>query len=466
MKSQVVIVGAGPAGVMAAFEAVKYGCHVTLIDESPRIGGQIYRQAANGIAKRTNIVQKEQDRKKILMAAFEQISDRIDFLPEATAYAAFPGPELHVTQHNHSFVFQPKVLILATGVSEYTVPFSGWTLPGVMFAGGVQALMKEYGVCAGKQALVAGAGPLSIAVGAQLVEANAKVQAIALLNPLSDMTAKPFSLWAGRQMIREGFTYLKKLKRSGVPTLNRWRVIRAHGKDCLKAVTLGKMIRNGQAVPNTEKTIQCDLLAVNYGFSSNSELARMFGIEVVFNPEFGGWIPQLDVFGGTTAKGVLIAGDCGGVLGGVAAAARGSIAGATAAKKFCGKAVDQTTLTAAFAELKRHQLFQKAVRKTLHIPFEVYELLDPETHICRCEGVSLERLQQSIDEGHHTINAIKRNTRAGMGRCGGRVCLRSVAALLNEKRKLTEIEPMTARPVARPVTLGSIANQSNCEGQG
>ena len=170
----IVIIGAGPAGMAAAHEAVSRGCQVTVADEAIRPGGQIYRQSPKTLGPSTVGLPAERARKHELLEAFASVLDRIDYRPQTTAYALFPGPQVHLAHASASEILTPKAVIVASGVGERVVPFPGWTLPGVLYAGGVQALMKANQIRAGDRIVVAGTGPLPVAVAAQLVEAGAR----------------------------------------------------------------------------------------------------------------------------------------------------------------------------------------------------------------------------------------------------------------------------------------------------
>ncbi len=455
----VAVVGAGPAGLAAACEAHRRGCRVTLIDEAPRPGGQIYRQAPPGLGVPRIALAGEQRRKEALLSAFRAAAGGIEYHPLTTAYAVFPGPELHVATEERARILRPAALVLATGVSERGVPFPGWTLPGVLYAGGVQATLKGQGVRAGDRVAVIGTGPLPLAVAAQLTAAGAEVRCLALLHPLHRMARQPRALWAGRAIVREGFAYLRTLRRAKVPLLQGWVPLRAEGDGRVEALRLARHDGSGRAVAGHERRVPVDLVAFNYGFSVNSELACMAGAEITFDLARGGWIPQADEYGATAAPGVFIAGDGAGLRGALVAAAEGRIVGAAAAARARGETPEalRTGLAAAFADRSRHLAFQAAVRRTLELPPGVWEWPEADTVVCRCEGVTCARLAQAIAHGHAHLDAIKRNTRAGMGWCGGRTCLQAVAALLHRGQPPPCAQPMRSRPPVRPVPLGAIA---------
>jgi NADPH-dependent 2,4-dienoyl-CoA reductase/sulfur reductase-like enzyme len=462
-RPRVAVVGAGPAGLMAAREACLRGCAVTLVDEAPRPGGQIYRQPAPGLGAAPVGLAGELARKRKVLDAFAEVVEDVDYRPGTTAYAVFEGPELHLARDDVSEAICPDALILATGVSERAVPFPGWTLPGVVYAGGLQALMKAQGLRAGDRVAVVGTGPLPVAVAAQLVEAGAEVACVALLTPLNRMARKPLALWSGRAVLWEGFRYLRLLRAAGVPLLNGWAPLKAEGQDRVERLTVARHDGSGRPIAESARVFEVDTVAMNFGFTANSELARMAGAETRFDLARGGWVPLADEFGRTSAPGVLVAGDGAGLRGALVAAAEGRIAGAAAAAQAFGRRAedDAGTLAGAFAERSRHEGFQEAVRLTLELPDGVWDWAGADTSICRCEGVTRGRLERALADRHASVDAVKRNTRAGMGWCGGRTCLATVAAIAARQRPDWAPHAMTPRPLARPVPLGALARRTS-----
>lgn len=462
MALRVAIVGAGPAGMCAAIEAHRRGSRVTLIDEAPRAGGQIYRQSAVDSEVAVGLP-GELDRKRSLLANFNAIAQQIDYRPAHTAHALFHGPELHVSNDQSSTSLKPDVVVLATGVSERAVPFPGWTLPGVVYAGAAQSLLKSQGIRVGNRVAVAGAGPLPIAVAAQLAEAGVEVAGVATLHPVRSIFMHPFSLWAGRTVVKEGWQYLKILRRHGVELLSRTVPLRVDGNQSVESIQLIEHDGTGRPLPGSEKRIDCDVLAVNYGFTANSELANMAGSRFQYIPEQGGWVPVTDGYCRTSVSGLLVAGDGARLRGAWVAQAEGTIAGAVASCYYDERALGRLDeeLAGAFRQRKQHEAFQRAVRRSLRLPDGVWGWADEETVVCRCECVKLQRIQQAIADGHLSLNGIKRNTRVGMGWCGGRMCMQNVAAYINSGRATVDMEPMTPRPLARPVSLKALRNQES-----
>lgn len=458
MRRSIVVVGAGPAGMAAAIEAATRGCDVTVLDESARPGGQIYRQADSRLEGSEFAVRTELARKKALLHRFDEAVRQMDYRPRTVAYAAFRNGEIHVTVGDRTEALTPDAVILATGMRERAVAFPGWTLPGVMFAGGAQAFLKSQRVAPGKTAVVAGCGPLPIVVASQLTRAGVKVAALASLRSTRAMLRDPSGLWHGRDIVSEGLRYEWTLLRARVPRWTGFVPVRALGSDCLEAVRFARVDKRGQVVSGTVREVACDLLAINYGFVANAELAAMAGARMRHDPDAGLWLPETDEQGRTSLPWLYAAGDMAGLRGALIAESEGTIVGAAAALGPRTEAASGA-LSEALASRRRYGAFQRAVRETLRVPSTLWRATTDDTVVCRCENVRFSEIRGALDGGHQSLNAIKRNTRAGMGWCGGRMCLHSVAALAELHAGIAPANMMTPRPLARPVAFAALAQQ-------
>jgi NADPH-dependent 2,4-dienoyl-CoA reductase/sulfur reductase-like enzyme len=458
----ILVVGGGPAGMAAAIEASQRGCRVMLVDEAVRPGGQIYRQADPALQVAEHAEATELLRKHRLLERFHAALPRIDYRAGTSVYAIFPNGEAHFAKDERTEVVRPDAIVLATGVRELAIPFPGWTIPGVMFAGGAQAMLKSQGVLPGRKAVIAGCGPLPIVVAAQLARAGVEIRGLASLRPLASMLRSPSALWHGREALREGIRYARTVRRQGVPLMTGSVPVRAIGKDRLEAVVLARVDAAGCVVARTEREIGCDLLAVNYGFVANSELAAMAGARMRYRPVMGGWLPEVDEVGRTSVPGLFAAGDGAGLRGAFVAESEGSIVGAAAALPVDAandSLPGDARLAEAHARRRRHLAFQAALRATLDLPRELWRLVTDETIVCRCESVRFGEIRSALDNGHRSLNAVKRNVRVGMGWCAGRTCLHAVAALTELHTGAAPTEMMTPRPLVRPVSFAALARQ-------
>jgi NAD(P)H-nitrite reductase large subunit len=259
--------------------------------------------------------------------------------------------------------------------------------------------------------------------------------------------------------VSEGLRYLWSVHRAGVPRLSGYVATRALGKDQLEAVVLERVGGDGKVVPGTAREIGCDILALNYGFTANAELAAMAGAQLRYDEVGGGWVAVADEFGRTSIEGLFVAGDCAGLRGALIAEIEGRLVGAAVASTDLNDGKIRTELRDVWDRRRQHQSFQTAVRATLRLPPALWNLVSDDTIVCRCENVIFSEIRAAFGGGHVTPNAVKRNVRPGMGWCAGRTCLRAIGALAELHTGVAQTEAMTARPMVRPVSFAALSNQ-------
>lgn len=394
----VLVVGAGPAGIAAACCAAESGARVGLVDNNPRPGGQIWRGQSPQHAENPDA-----------RSWFERFSSRsIEFLPsteviDQPAANRLTVQRTHVSTNNiDSAVGTGEIsfdnLILCTGARELFLPFPGWTLPNVIGAGGLQALVKCGLPVAGKKIIIAGSGPLLLAVAAYLREHGADIRLIAEQAPSRRLARFALSLLFERAKLAQAFTIKRQL--SGIPyKTNCWpvRATDAQGKDGkLESVTLRHGSRTWQE--------SCDYLACGFHLVPNTELAFLLGCELR-----AGFV-RVDDSQRTSVAGVFCAGEPTSIGGVDLSIVEGQIAGYEAA----GNASAAANLRPRKCRLDG---FAALLRQTFAIRDELRLTADPETIICRCEDVVLGRLRR-----HSSWRAAKLQTRCGMGPCQGRIC--------------------------------------------
>jgi len=353
MKFDVVILGAGPAGLAAARAACRTGASVALIDDNPAAGGQIWRGSA-----------------------LIDIPPSARFLSQTRVFDVRAGFILETDLHG---AIAGSRLILATGARELFLPFPGWTEPGVFGAGGLQALVKSGLSVRGKRVVVAGSGPLLVAVAAALRKQGARVVGIAEQAPLGRILR-----FLRRYPARLPQAIGLRARLVGVPYwTGTWPVRFAAGR----RVTLS----NG-------KILAVDYLACGFGLVPNTEAAQLLGCRLD-----DGFV-AVDSRQETTIKGVYCAGEPTGIGGLDKALEEGERAGSAAT----GQAVRRRTRTGAFV---------RDLAAAFHLDPRLFDLAEPGTVVCRCEDVSYETLQP-----YREWREAKLQTRCGMGPCQGRIC--------------------------------------------
>ena len=162
----IVVVGAGPSGTRAAETLVRAGLRPVVIDEAPASGGQIYRRQPPGFARAPgSLYGFEAAKARAVHAAFDALKDKVDYRLDTLVWEIREGKvQAIANRDNRRAEIAYGALILATGAMDRIVPFPGWTLPGVVTAGGAQAMLKGGLVVSGRTAVVAGTGPLLLPV--------------------------------------------------------------------------------------------------------------------------------------------------------------------------------------------------------------------------------------------------------------------------------------------------------------
>ena len=463
IERRVVIVGAGPAGMAAALALAEAGARPTVLDENPRPGGQIFRQPPPGSPAAKPGAKKDATalHGAELCRRFEAARERIELLTGTHVWGLFPERRLAVTQGQGWQMIAPGELVLATGAYEYTPPFPGWTLPGVMTPGGAQSLVKTWSVRPGQSAVVAGTGPFLLVVAQQLAAAGVEVKAVIELARRAEFLAHARALFSNLALLREGWGLLGRLRGAGIPLLWGHVVVEAKGDErALRTISVAPCNRDGEPDRKYARTIGTDTLAIGYGFVPRVELAQLAGCEMEYRDDLGGWIPSTDADGESSVPGVWVVGDGGGVSGSVVAELEGELAGLCIARRL--GLLDEATLasrgTALRAELEGLRRFRQALDAVYRVRPGLARLCAPDTLVCRCEEISCEEVDRGLGFGGHDFRTLKVMTRIGMGPCQGRMCWPAMARRIVDRsgRKPAEIGPMRFRPPVRPTAVGDL----------
>ncbi len=383
IQFDVLVIGGGPAGLAAAACAAECGVTVGIVDDNPGLGGQIWR----GESAKTSEAARWVGRLRAA-GVQESCGVRIFHQPEPGLLLAEGADDL--------FELSYRKLIVATGARELFLPFPGWTLPNVMGAGGLQALVKSGLPIAGKCVLVAGSGPLLLAVAAYLRQHGAEISMICEQASRSSLARFGLALLRQSGKIRQGFSLRKQL--SGIPFVPDCWPVEARGHKALEEV----VISQGSSQPT--KTISCEYLACGFHLVPNTELAELLGCRVRDD------LVQVDDLQQTSVPEIFCAGEPTGVGGVELALVEGQIAGLVAGGR--SEAAQQF-----FGVRKKLRSFAHALDRTFALRPELRSLPRPETIVCRCEDVVYSRLAR-----HRSWRAAKLQTRCGMGPCQGRVC--------------------------------------------
>lgn len=473
-RPSLLVVGAGPAGLAGAVTAAAAGLAVTVVDSDSSIGGQYYRQPAARLhAGRPQALHHGWRHWVALKSRFERhvAAGRIRHLPSHQVWIGERTDDGYRVQamlgadETQPVTVHADALLLATGAYERLLPFPGWTLPGVVTAGGAQAMLKGTLVLPGREVVVAGTGPLLLPVAAGLADAGAQVKALIESAGIRSLLRLAPALAAQPGRLAEAVGYTGRLGRHGVPIHYGHAVIAAHGTRRVEAVTVAALDAAGRTRPGTEKLIHCDSLAIGYGLLPHLDLAGTLGARI--GPGAGAGV-AVDGEQRTDVPGLWAAGEVTGIGGAALARVEGEIAGRSIAAWSRGPRrawqdedhVRSPAWTKAERRRRRLRVFYAAMDAAYSPPADWVERVTPETTVCRCEEVTAGAVRASLRElGATDARAIKLLTRAGMGWCQGRMCGPALAGLLAEHGA----EPGQAaalaarRPFAAPVPLGVLA---------
>jgi NADPH-dependent 2,4-dienoyl-CoA reductase/sulfur reductase-like enzyme len=419
-RCDILIIGAGPAGLAAALAAAPSAAAITIVDDNPLPGGQIWRdgpqvvlpalarQHRAALARHTNI--RLLSGTRVVGLGDQQHGDKAPALLLEDADRGW-------TQHSHR-------IVLCTGARELLLPFPGWTLPGVTGAGALQALIKAGLDVRGQRIVIAGTGPLLLAAAATATQAGATVVRVAEQAPWSALAgfAAQLPRWPAKAL--QALTLLHPQLRASS------HVLEVQGTTQVQTVRL----RKGQ---HAEETIACDSVACGFGLVPNTHLGQMLGC-ALGGPLSGGQGLAVDAHMRTSVPGVFAAGENTGFGGSERALVQGAIAGHAAAGQV-------QRAQALRPQLARWEGFAHALQASFPLNKTLKTLARHDTLVCRCEDVPYAALADR--EGW--IDA-KLNTRCGMGACQGRIC--GAAA-----QHLFGWTPAPPRHLLAPARIGTLA---------
>ncbi len=454
----VLVIGGGAGGLSAAIAAAEAGASVVVLDERHTVGGQFAKSLSPSHANATPDAQFRLGRQLHAQAATAGVRLETD----AMVWGAFAPDEIAALVRGAAVTWRPRRLILATGAHEAPVPVPGWTLPGVMTTGGLQGLVRTQRVSPGSRVLIAGNGPLNLQLACELVAGGITQVTVLEAAPRPGLAA-----WrdlarlarAAPDLLRDGIAMTRTLRRAGVNVFWNTTLDRLEGGDQSAGgdrVTAAVADGRRHAV---------DVVALNMGFQPEVGLARALGLAHRMVDRGAGYLAtETDAEGRSATPSVFAVGD-GATLGGVRIAmARGRLAGLAAAcdlgfvpppqgttQRMIQRMIRRTTQR----HLARAESFQDALWRLFAAP--PIAIAD-EAIVCRCEEITAARLRAEITAGLTSLPALKKATRAGMGRCQGRFCAATIARMCPS---VAQPEAFAApRAPLRPVPAAPLMHQA------
>ena len=446
----VVVIGAGPAGLAAATIAAEAGLSTLLLDENAGPGGQVWRAIASTPVTERDRLGADYWAGAELVHAVR--SSGAEIIQRATVWSLDRNLEVGVSIGGASSLVKARRVILATGALERPFPISGWTLPGVMTAGAAQTMLKSAGLVPDGPTVIAGQGPLLWLLAAQILRLGGRIDRILDTTERRNyFTALPHAFaFVTSPYFAKGLALMREV-RAKVPVVTGVSELAAKGDGQLATVTF--------IAGSRRETIPVELLLLHQGVVPNVNLAMAAGIEHRWDDLQLCWSPVLDRDGSTSVEGIAIAGDGAGIGGAGAAIVRGRIAARAAVEALAPAAAAElapmSTFRASLAQAERGRAFLD----TLFRPARPFRIPSGDTIVCRCEEVTAKDILDAVAIGATGPNQLKAYRRTGMGPCQGRLCGLTVTELMAQARGRSpqEIGYYRLRAPVKPITLAELA---------
>lgn len=446
----VVVIGAGPAGLAAAAMTAEAGLSTLLVDENSGPGGQIYRSITSTPITDPTILGSDYWHGKVLVDRL--LNSGATYLTGAVVWSLDADLVVGITHSGGAQLVQARRVIIATGALERPFPIPGWTLPGVMTVGAAQTLLKSSAIAPSGRTVIAGLGPLIWLYASQLLRLGGRIEAILDTTPIGNYAkaARHLPAFALSPLRPKGLALLREVKRQ-VRVIKGVTLMKAHGDACVRRVTF--TTRDG-----TDGQLDVDTLLLHQGVVPNVNLAMSAGVAHRWNSSQHCWGPILDRFGGTSISGIAIAGDGGGIAGALVAEEHGRLAAISAIHSLCpGVATEDEQVVRQ--RILHHQVGRRFI-DVLFSPPKPFRVPSDETLVCRCEEVSAGEIRETARLGCQGANQMKAFRRTGMGPCQGRLCGLTVTEMLADMhgKSPDDVGYFRIRPPVKPITLGELGD--------
>lgn len=416
-QTDLVVVGAGPAGLAAACAASSCGLEVNLIDEQSSPGGQLFRNIESPLGQ-ASLDAKERAQGMALAKEF-RASD-ITYFPDTTVWGLEPHKVSCITE-GKTKIFPTQSVIVAPGAMERPVPFPGWTLPGVLGAGGADILLRSGGTLLKDPAqpiVLAGNGPLLLLLACHLIDRGVNIAAWLDTGfwPKRIMSAIPMAVsFFDAAYLGKGLSMARKIAKAKIPFVLGAKNIQAIGTKRVEKITY--------EVKGETKEIATTCLLRHEGIIPRTHILNSLGAKHLWDPVQRYWHPKVTECGATSIDGIYLAGDAGYVHGGDASITKGTLAGIDAARRI-GVITDSEAAFRAKQPLNKLRLtrFARGFLRYIFAPNPAIFAVPDETKVCRCESVSAGDIRKVVLEGNTDVNEVKLFSRCGMGPCQGRMC--------------------------------------------
>ncbi|MCC7082977.1 MAG: FAD-dependent oxidoreductase [Burkholderiales bacterium] len=447
------VIGAGPAGMAAAASAAGLGVSTLLVDEQPWPGGQIHRVVEHRSEQAGSASHADWVRGRALAAAFR--ASGADYLPGTSVWRFDAGGRVYVTDGETASTIVARRVLIAVGAMERAVPLPGWTLPGVMTVGAAQITYKTSAWLPPAETWIAGSGPLVWLYAAQVADAGGRIAGILDTTPARNyLRALPHLAGAlgGARYLERGRSLQRRVRAAGFEVVHDVSDVAAQGDGRIERVryrTRGRWYERSAT-----------LLLLHHGVVPNVHATRSLGAQHRWDVLQRCFVLCADEWGNTDVAGYAVAGDCARIVGAEASVLQGRLAALEAARALGVFDAAERDRQAApvLRELGPHLRARPFIDR-LFSPRE--SLLAPEDDVlvCRCESVSARGVRAAVAAGCVGPNQMKAYTRCGMGPCQGRMCGLAAAELIARERQadIAQVGTFNVRPPLKPISLGELA---------
>ncbi|MFY4259083.1 FAD-dependent oxidoreductase [Achromobacter xylosoxidans] len=451
----VVVIGAGPAGMSAAIGLRAHGLTVLVVDEQPAPGGQIWRAVEAVAATPTGRLLGDEYRAGAGLAERFRACGAF-YEPDTQVWQIEPDWHVYMTRQGRAEVVRAGRVVLALGAQERPAPFPGWTLPGVLTVGAAQILLKTSRQVPAEPVWVAGSGPLPLLYMAQLLRAGGRIAGWLDTSPPGGWRrALP---WLGDALsawgeVSKGLAWLRQIRAAGVK--------RVRGVTALRALGDGRLREIEYTAGGVTKRAPAGVLLSHEGVVPSIHMTRALECAHSWNPRQACLAPDLDAWGQTSQPGIYVAGDGAGIGGAQAACVRGELVAAGVALHAGRLAQPAADALAAPLRARLAALLRlRPMLDALYPPRAGIFAPSDDTIVCRCEELTAGDIRRAAAIGQPGPNQIKSYTRAGMGPCQGRQCGYTIAHIVaaEQKRPVAEVGFYRIRPPLKPLTLGELAS--------
>ncbi|MFQ1682331.1 FAD-dependent oxidoreductase [Pantoea dispersa] len=451
-----IVLGAGPAGVSAALAAAEKGLRVALFDENGAAGGQVYRAPIMSAPKKndSDFRTGENLRDALSRSNISPFLGHVVWAVTGDYRIDALGPEGTVSCTAH-------MLLVATGTTERVVPFEGWTLPGVIGLAAATILLKSQCTLPGKTTLVAGCGPLLAAVSGGTLKAGGDVKAIVDISSRIEWLKSVPALLSRPAIFKQSLNFSLPILRARTPVYSRHTLVKVTEQGEQLLAEIAPCDASARPVSDQRIEILVDCVVVGHGLTPSSDVTRLLNAKHQFSRAAGGWIAQADKNGQTSRERLFVAGDSAGIRGAAAAIEQGKRVGLACVALLRGDDIHTSEAQNAGKAWQHAAAFGQRMAAMMALREGHVTAIPPDTVVCRCEDVTRAEIEQAGVAGARDVNQLKAWTRCGMGPCQGRTCGDIAAEILATKLGVAreDVGIFSPRTPLRPLTISDMTGE-------